>query len=45
MWSLNYSELIAPLLAVVQNQEKRIQALEQQLDDLRAGVDALKAKL
>lgn len=45
MWSLNYSELIAPLLAVVQDQEKRIQTLEQQLDDLRGEVDALKAKL
>lgn len=45
MWSLNYSELIAPLLAVVQDQEKRIQTLEQQLDDLRAEVDTLKAKL
>lgn len=38
MWSLNYSELIAPLVAVVQDQKK-------QLDALQAEVDALKAKL
>jgi hypothetical protein len=30
-WGLNYSELIAPLVALVQKQEARIQALEEQV--------------
>lgn len=30
-WSLNYSEFIAPMIAVIQKQNKRIEALEQQL--------------
>lgn len=39
LWSLNYSELIAPLLAVVQDQEKRIQALERRLEELNANTE------
>lgn len=38
MWSLNYSELIAPLLAVVQDQEKRIQTLERRLEEYNADI-------
>lgn len=33
-WGLNYNELIAPLVAVVQQQEQRIQALENKIKQL-----------
>lgn len=34
VWGLNYNELIAPLVAVVQQQEQRIQALENKIKQL-----------
>lgn len=36
-WGLNYHEFLAPLIALVQEQEKRIQQLEEQLDKIQKG--------
>lgn len=40
---LNYTELIAPILALVQEQEKRIEELERKVSDLEAERDQLPA--
>ena len=36
-WGLNYHEFLAPLIALVQEQENRIQQLEEQLDKIQKG--------
>lgn len=36
-WGLNYHEFLAPLIALVQEQETRIQQLEEQLDKIQKG--------
>ena len=36
-WGLNYHEFLAPLIALVQEQERRIQQLEEQLDKIQKG--------
>lgn len=42
-FGLNYTELIAPILALVQEQEKRIEELERKVSDLEAERDQLSA--
>ena len=36
-WGLNYHEFLAPLIALVQEQETRIKQLEEQLDKIQKG--------
>ena len=45
IWSLNYSELVAPTIAIVQKQHARINQLESENEDLKSRLETVESKL